>query len=135
MPIPTNFPYERSKRVESFDAYASVTVAVSTTPTILCSFQAPSNIGKGYITLFGHGIDDVTAWVTSIWQIRRNGAGVKDYAQIRDQLAEFTDPKEVGPIPFYASDVLDVIVTNGSAGAHLYAARLRGFVDYGVSAL
>jgi hypothetical protein len=135
MPIPVNFPYERSKRVESFDTYRSVTVAVGTNPTILCTFQAPSNMGKGYITLFGHGIDDVTGWPLSTWQIRRNGAGVKDYAQIQDQLAEFTDPKEIGPIPFYASDVIDVVVINGSAGAHLYAARLRGFVDYGVSAL
>lgn len=135
MPIPANFPYERSKRVESFDAYKSVNVPVSANPVVLCTFTAPSNIGKGYITLFGHGIDDVTAWITSVWQIRRTGAGVKDYAAIADQLAEFTDPKEVGPIPFYAGDTIDVVVINSSAATHLYAARLRGFVDYGVSAL
>jgi len=130
MPIPANFPFPRSGSVESFDAYASASVPAATVDQVLVTLTVPQQAHRAYLTLFGHGIDDVSAWPLSVWRIRRNRIPVRDYNNIQDQLAEFQDPKEVGPVVIHAGETVDVVVTNNTALAHLYAARIRGFYDY-----
>ena len=131
MSIPINFPYLRGKTVNLFDYFASITIGANSTGVPI-TFTIPQQSQVSYLTLFGQGIDNANAWITTVWQIRVNGTPQQYYDKIQDQLAEFVDPKEIAPVTCRSGDVVDVFVQNNDgAAAHLFGARLRGFHNYG----
>lgn len=129
--IPINFPFPRTPKIEQFDYYASVSITNTSTQTTVVTATIPSSVRKGWITAFGHGIDDPTYFQTSVWRIMVNGNAIPYYFAIVDQLAPFNDPREIAASPFKGGDVISVVASNAGAAAKLYAARLRGFFDYG----
>jgi hypothetical protein len=114
---------------DPYDFFASLSVGAGVTATVV-SFRVPGDCQGGIIDLFGHGIDDVLAWPTTTFRIRRQGVPFRFYESIQDQLGEFRDPQAIGPLEILAGDTIDVQVTNADAVAHLYAARLRGYFRY-----
>jgi hypothetical protein len=129
MSIPINFSYERSGNVELFDYYASANVANGITASIV-NQRVPSSFKRGFITVYGHGIDDPSAFLTSIFRIRVNGVADRYYQSIQDQLAPFGEPREIAPILIRPNDLIELDVTNNGAVSRLYATRIRGFFDY-----
>lgn len=129
------FPYERSGAVEPFDLYRSQTVNFGTTANLLPEsalrrVRIPEFYRVAWVTLFGHAIDNVSLWSVSVWRITINGVVVRDYNDIRDQLAEFVDPQPVGPIRVEPGQVIGVEVDNNSGATNgIYGARLRGFLE------
>jgi hypothetical protein len=126
--IPVNFPYPRSGNIVLFDKYGSISLTTLTSGVAI-EFQAQQ--AGGWITLFGFGIDDVTAFALSIFQITINGVADLNYFNIQDQLAEFKDPKAIAPIKIKIGDIVAVKVFNNTAATRLYGGRLLGFYDYG----
>ena len=140
MPIPPTFPFAKSATVEPFDFYESLSIGVGLTASIDFTVSNPpegfvvlTRAKLAWITLFGHGIDNVATFVDTIWRIRRNFIPVRFYDNIQDQLSEFTDPQEIGPIRLRADDRVEIQIVNNSASINLYAVRLRGFYDLGKS--
>lgn len=129
MAIPRDFPYAYSGKVELLDEYGSVTVAAGATETIISKRVSPQ-VGLCWLTVFGHGIDTLTAFADSIFRINVNGVPVNNYNDIRDQLAQFSDPQPIAPIVLKGEQEFSVTVVNNDSVSHLYAARLRGFYDY-----
>jgi hypothetical protein len=127
--IPINFAYPRSGNVEQFDYYASLSIAPGVTSDVFRQVVS-SNFKRGFITAFGHGIDDPTAFLLSVFSIRVNDVADRYYQNIQDQLAPFSEPREIAPILVRPGDVLSVRVTNNNVASKLYAARIRGFFDF-----
>jgi hypothetical protein len=127
--IPINFSYPRSGNVESFDYYASVNIANGNSGEIVAA-QLGAAFKQGYITALGIGIDDPSAFVGSIFSVRVNGNPDRYYQSIQDQLAPFSEPREIAPILIKPNDRITVFVVNNNAASKLYAARLRGFFDF-----
>lgn len=129
--IPSNFPYARSANVEAFDFYGSSNIVNAASGDIF-SQQLRVGFRQGYLTRFGHGIDDPSAFVGSVFSIRINGIADHYYENIQDQLATFKEPLEIAPILIRPGDRISVFVVNNNAASKLYAARLQGFFDYAV---
>jgi hypothetical protein len=129
MSIPINFSYARTGNVELFDHYASLSVATTVTASIV-TVRVPASVSRGFITLYGHGIDDPSAFVTSVFRIKVNGVPDRFYQNIQDQLAPFGEPREIAPILVRPNDLIELEVTNNGGVSKLYAARIRGFYDY-----
>jgi len=127
--IPINFAYARSGNVEQFDYFASLSIANGVTIDVFRQI-VPASFKRGFITAFGMGIDDPSAFITTIFSIRVNDIADRYYQNIQDQLAPFSEPREIAPILIQPNDVLSVRVTNNGAVPKLYAARLRGFFDF-----
>lgn len=128
--IPNNFPYPRSHNVQLFDYFGSLSVGAGVSQTII-TWTVPNQVKQGYLTMFGQGLDTPSQWSTAIWAIRVNGVPQQYYSLIQDQLAEFTDPKDIAPIVIRGSDIVSVTVSNGSGASGLYGSRLKGFYDFG----
>ncbi len=73
MAIPQNFPFAHSGNVELYDEYGSATIANGANADLI-DFTIPTNVGKAWITVFGHGIDLLSVFSGSIWQFRVNGS-------------------------------------------------------------
>ena len=129
MSIPINFAFERSANVELFDYYASLSIATTATG-IIVSFRVPTQVKRGFLTVYGHGIDDPSAFVLSVFRIKVNGIADKFYQNIQDQLAPFGEPREIAPILIRPGDLIELEATNNNALTKLYAARVRGFYDF-----
>lgn len=128
--IPTNFPFPLRGPYETFDKFASATVTAGTESTLI-DYTVPQGFNVGYITLFGHGIDDVTVWADSEFRLEIDGIPHKDYGSVQDQLGEFRDPMEIGPVQIQALQRIKVIAANNDSVDHLYAARIRGIFAFG----
>ena len=126
----TDFPWPHSGNIELFDYYASKTIANGVTDFV---FDIPIDriFVQGYATMFGHGIDDPTAFAGSTWQVCVNDIAMPYYDAIKDELGQFKQPEAISPIIVRRGEKLGVRVINASGASHLYAARLRGFLDYG----
>lgn len=133
MAIPINFPYERSGNVEAFDYYASLSINNGAT-SIIRAQRVPVSIKRGFITFYGHGIDDPSNFVNSIFRIKINGVPDRYYELIQDQLAPFSEPREIAPILLRGNDLIELEATNNGTTAKLYSARIRGFYDYAFGA-
>jgi len=129
MSIPINFSYARTGNVELFDHYASISIAAGITTSIV-TVRVPASVSRGFVTLYGHGIDDPSAFLTSIFRIRVNGVPDRFYQTIQDQLAPFGEPREIAPILVRPNDIIELDATNNGAVSRLYATRIRGFYDY-----
>jgi len=127
--IPANFPYKHSGNVELFDFYQSSNIANGTSAALISARIATQAQGA-WITQLGLGIDNPAAFATSVWQVRVNGVASFYYSNIQDELGPFDDPRDISPIAVPSGAVIDVFVFNNGAAPRLYAARLRGFLDY-----
>lgn len=127
--IPANFQYPIKGNPLAFDIYGSQDVAAGATVELVT--MQNDRQGKGWITLFGHGIDVPTAFSTSVWAILVDGVPVASYNNIRDQLGLFSDPRIIIPTPFRPGGKIAVRVINNGASTFKHAARLMGFVDVG----
>ena len=134
MPLSRDFPYAISDSTKPFDRFASVNIGAGVTATVV-EFRARAQMRIGYITRFGHAIDDVSAFATSVFRILVSRTPVPDYGNIQDQIGEFHVPSELGPIILPRNTLVTLEVTNNSVGAHLYGMRVRGFYDFGVVVL
>jgi len=130
--IPINFAYERSANVEQFDYFASLVIIPAATSDIF-RVTLPASFRRGFITALGIGIDDPTAFQTSVFSVRVNDIADRYYQNIQDQLAPFNEPREIAPILVKPTDIVSVRGINNGAANRLYAARIRGFFDFGYS--
>lgn len=126
--IPRNFPFKIYGSPELFDVYASVDIAaLSNANVITFTIDRP---GTSWLTFFGHGIDVLSAFETSVWKILINGVPIRHYANIQDQLALFNDPRQIVPTRCKQNDVISVYAQNDHAtDTYKYGARIWGFHD------
>jgi hypothetical protein len=127
--IPNNFPFPHSGQIEIFDYFESATIANGATG-VLINRKISEQVKKAWITQLGLGIDNPAAFQTTVWQVRVSTAPNFYYADIRDELGPFDDPRDIAPIPLFGGQTIDIFVTNNGAAPRLYAGRLRGFLDY-----
>jgi len=129
MAIPLNFPYKHSGHVELFDFFESASVNAGANKDLI-NIQVPTTIKRGFVTYFGHGIDDLTQFKNTVWSLKIGNVLVRAYSKIQDQLGPFSQPQEIIPSVIKPGDFLAVNVLNNGGSAFLFAARLKGFFDF-----
>ena len=129
MAIPRNFPYMISGEVQPFDIFDSVDLASGASGQVVQRRMDDIQFALGYITIFGHGIDTLAAFVDSVFRIQIDGANDFNYGAIADQLGLFSDPRVIVPITFKFGQTISVFAENNDTVQHKYGARLQGFLD------
>ena len=92
-------------------------VVLQNATQIIVTYTVPS---KCRLTLrkFCNYINNLQAWGSIVWSIRRNGIPLPDiYGAIADQMGDSDRMEEMPPHEFYGGDLLELIATNNYAGA------------------
>jgi hypothetical protein len=108
-----------------YDNTQSLAVPAGTTVTLISERITTAELLL--LTHFANYVSDIMAWGSIVWNTTINGVPVASLYNVKDQLGDPANPRELGYQPqLRGNDLLEVKVTNNAAVEYSVGVSVKG---------